>query len=300
MKNHALRRRRSATIASVLSVPAFLVALACVLVQTAAIAEETKAKVLVETYKLDKGMTILLVRMPEKATVTAGWVAHVGSSNEHPGITGISHLFEHMMFKGTHIIGTKNIDRDLEIIAEQEKIQEQIRDIYNKQRERWRRGEIGDPFDPAARPPELIDLEEKFQALVDEQRSIQVKDEFDQVYTKAGGSQMNAFTNQDMTVYFVTVPANKVELWFWMESDRLANPVFREFYSERDVVHEERRLRTESTPTGKFNELFDAMFWESHPYSWPVVGWPSDLKTINKKQADDYFATYYAPNNLTA
>ena len=120
------------------------------------------------------------------------------------------------------------------------------------------------------------------------------------MYTKAGGSQMNAFTNQDMTVYFVTVPANKVELWFWMESDRLANPVFREFYSERDVVHEERRLRTESTPTGKFDELFDAMFWESHPYSWPVVGWPSDLKTISKAEADAYFDTYYAPNNITA
>src|SRR5207247_1423588 len=129
-------------------------------------AEATKARVRVETFKLDNGMTFLLVRRPEKSTVTAGWVAHVGSSNEHPGMTGISHLFEHMMFKGSHIIGTKNINRDLEIIADQEKIQEQIREIYNKQRERFRRGEIGDPFDPAARPPELIELEKKFQALV--------------------------------------------------------------------------------------------------------------------------------------
>jgi predicted Zn-dependent peptidase len=85
-----------------------------------------------------------------------------------------------------------------------------------------------------------------------------------------------------------------------MESDRLLNPVFREFYSERDVVHEERRLRTESTPTGKFDELFDAMFWESHPYSWPVVGWPSDLRSYSLAQAKDYFATYYAPGNVTA
>jgi predicted Zn-dependent peptidase len=127
-----------------------------------------------------------------------------------------------------------------------------------------------------------------------------IKDEFDLIYTKAGASGMNAFTNQDMTVYFITVPSNKLELWFWMESDRLANHVFREFYSERDVVHEERRLRTESTPTGKFDELFEAMFWESHPYSWPVVGWPTDLKVISKAQAEDYFSTYYAPNNLTA
>jgi predicted Zn-dependent peptidase len=96
------------------------------------------------------------------------------------------------------------------------------------------------------------------------------------------------------------VPANKLELWFWMESDRLRNPVFREFYSERDVVHEERRLRTDSTPTGKFNEQYDSMFWQSSPYGWPVVGWPSDLEGITREEALDYFAVNYAPNNLTA
>jgi predicted Zn-dependent peptidase len=103
-----------------------------------------------------------------------------------------------------------------------------------------------------------------------------------------------------VTVYFITVPANKLELWFWMESDRLLHPVFREFYAERDVVHEERRLRTESTPTGEFDELFDAMFWQSHPYTWPVSGWPSDLHSYTLAQANEYFATYYAPGNLTA
>ncbi|HXV77068.1 MAG TPA: pitrilysin family protein, partial [Candidatus Polarisedimenticolaceae bacterium] len=140
---------------------------------------------------------------------------------------------------------------------------------------------------------------QKFQALVEEQREIMVKDEFDEIYTTAGASSMNAGTTEDLTLYFITVPANKLELWFWMESDRLLNPIMREFYSERDVVHEERRLRTESTPTGKFDEQFDAMFWQSHPYSWPVVGWPSDLRTISKEQADEYYATYYAPNNIT-
>ena len=302
MTNRPLHTRRARALLAAWMLGAGALAALGTLGSSAVFAQTSKAKanVPVETFKLDNGMTILMVRQPEKATVTAGWVAHVGSSNEHPGMTGISHLFEHMMFKGTHIIGTKNIKRDMEIIAEQEKIQEQIRRIYDEQRLKWRRGEISDPFDPAARPPELIELEKKFNALVEEQRGLMIKDEFDQVYTKAGSSQMNAFTNQDMTCYFVTIPSNKLELWFWMESDRLANPVFREFYSERDVVHEERRLRTESTPTGKFDELFEAMFWESHPYSWPVVGWPSDLKVISKAEADDYFSTYYAPNNLTA
>jgi predicted Zn-dependent peptidase len=258
------------------------------------------AKVPVQSFELANGMTFLAVQRPELTTVTAGWVAHVGSSNERPGITGISHFFEHMMFKGTKKIGTTNSRRDLEIIDEQETIQTQIRAIYEQQRERFRLGEIEDPYAPDARPPELVTLQTRFDALVAEQRALMVKDEFDKIYTSEGASGMNAFTSQDVTVYFITVPANKLELWFWMESDRLLHPVFREFYSERDVVHEERRLRTESTPTGKFEELFDAMFWQSHPYTWPVVGWPSDLQVLSLAQARTYFDTYYAPNNVTA
>jgi len=250
----------------------------------------------VETLLLDNGMKFLLVPRPELSTISAGWVAHVGSANERPGITGLSHLFEHMLFKGTHTIGTTDIERDLEIIAEPEK---SIRAIYREQRRRYRLGEIDDPFATENRSDELIALEARFRELVEEQRTIMVKDEFDLIYTGAGGTGMNAGTTNDFTIYFITVPANKLELWCWMESDRLVNPVMREFYAERDVVHEERRLRTESTPTGKFNEQFDAMFWESHPYSWPVIGWPSDLRVITKEQADEYFATYYAPNNLT-
>ena len=262
-------------------------------------ASATDAQVSVEEFELDNGMKWLLVERPDLTTVTAGWVARVGSANERPGITGISHLFEHMMFKGTHIVGTADITRDLEIIAEQEDIQSQIREIYGELRQQWRRGDIADPFDPAIRTPELVELEQRFQALVEEQREIMVKDEFDQIYTSAGASGMNAGTSEDFTIYFVTVPSNKLELWFWMESDRLLNPVFREFYSERSVVHEERRLRLESTPTGKFDEQFNAMYWGSHPYGWSPVGLPSDLRVISKQQADDYFDTYYAPNNLT-
>jgi predicted Zn-dependent peptidase len=90
-----------------------------------------------------------------------------------------------------------------------------------------------------------------------------------------------------------------MELWFWMESERLTQPVFREFYSERDVVYEERRMRTESTPTGSQDEVFESLLWRGHPYGWPVVGWPSDISSITRQQAEDYFDLYYAPNNLT-
>ena len=264
------------------------------------VAHAAGAEVPVEEFELSNGMRFLVVERPERTTVSAAWVAHVGSANERPGITGISHFFEHMMFKGTSTVGTKNAERDREIIAEQEELQEQIREIYRKQRERWRLGEIEDPFDAEYRTPEQIELEKRFAALIEEQRELMVKNEFDKIYTESGATGMNAFTNRDVTGYFITVPANKLELWFWMESDRLADPIFREFYSERDVVYEERRLRTESTPTGKFDEQFESMFWQSHPYGWPVVGWPSDIRVYTLEQAQDYYDTYYAANNLTA
>lgn len=259
-----------------------------------------KAEVPVAEFTLANGMKFLVVSRPAQATVMGGWVAHVGSANERPGITGVAHFFEHMMFKGSRIIGTRDEARDQEIMAEQEKLQDRIRAEYARQRERYRKGEIDDPFASGNRTPELEKLETEFQKLVEEQRALMVKDEFDKIYTEAGASGMNATTNSDSTIYFITVPANKVELWFWMESERLLQPVFREFYSERDVVQEERRLRVESTPTGRFEEQLNAMFWTSHPYKWDTIGWMSDLKTLSMADAKDFFSTYYAPGNLTA
>ncbi len=269
-------------------------------VAAAAQTAPTAAAVPVEEFELDNGMRFLLVNRPELTTVAAAWVAHVGSADERPGITGLAHFFEHMMFKGTHTIGTQDIERDLEIIAEQEAVQERIRAELREQRRRWRLGEIDDPYDPDHRTDTLNALRAEFQELVEEQRELMVKDELDKVYTDGGGTSLNAFTSYDFTVYINQLPANRLELWFWLESDRLLNPVFREFYAERDVVHEERRLRTESTPTGRYDEQADAMFWQSHPYSWPVIGWASDLEVLSKAQADEFFATYYAPNNLSA
>ena len=291
--------RRRAAVLGALGVGA----LALAFIQPAGVGAQsapTAAAVPVEEFVLDNGMRFLLVQRPELTTVAAAWVAHVGSANERPGITGLAHFFEHMMFKGTHTIGTKDIERDLEIIAEQEAVQERIRAELRDQRRRWRAGEIDDPYGPAHRTETLDALREEFQELVLEQREIMVKDELDKVYTDGGGTSLNAFTSNDFTVYINQLPANRLELWFWLESDRLLNPVFREFYAERDVVHEERRLRTESTPTGRYDEQADAMFWQSHPYSWPVIGWASDLEVISKAQADEFFATYYAPNNLSA
>lgn len=258
-------------------------------------------KVEVREEILPNGMKLLMVERHDAPTVVCGWVAKVGSVNESPGITGISHLFEHMMFKGTKTIGTKDYEKDREILAKQDAVRAEMEREYSLLREKLRKGEIsGSIYDPENATPRLKELKAELEKLYAEEKENIVKDELDQIYTREGASSLNAFTTEDQTVYFVTVPANKLELWFWLESDRLANPVFREFYSERDVVREERRLRVESTPLGKFEEQFDAMFWQSTPYHHPVIGWPADVESISRKQAEAYFATYYAPNNITA
>ena len=271
--------------------------------------EAAAQQVAVEEFTLPNGMQFLLVpRSDQPNVVSAGWVARVGSVNERPGITGISHFFEHMMFKGTDTIGTRDPEKDARYRVEQKVIRDEInRLVWSEQYERFLRGEIDDPWDPANDTQELRVLRGKLDTLIRAQQgrgeagpeaATIVKDEFDQVYTKAGGSGMNAFTSYDLTCYFITVPSNKLELWAWMEGDRLHDSVFREFYSERDVVHEERRLRTDSTPTGRFQEQFDSMFWASCGYAWPVIGWPSDLNSYTTEQAQDYWNIYYRPGNL--
>ncbi len=250
-------------------------------------------------HHLANGMQILLVERHETPTIMGAIVARVGSANEITGITGISHLFEHMMFKGTRTIGTKDIDRDLAIMARLDSLRALMRAEERIMREGLRRGSVSDMLDPAAKTDRYQELEQAFDALVLEQRELIIKDQLDELYTKAGGSFMNAMTSEDMTVYFVRLPSNKLELYMWLESDRFMNPVFREFYSERDVVREERRLSLESTPTGLIEEDFASMFWKSSSYHWEVLGWSSDLYSITREQAQDYYDTYYAPNNLT-
>ena len=172
-----------------------IAAAAALLLGGRAPAQEVKG----EEHVLPNGMKLLLVQRPDEPSVAAGWVAKVGSVNERVGITGISHLFEHMMFKGTTTIGSKDPKRDLEIIAEQEKLRDEMRAEESKMRAAFRRGEIDDITKPENKTARYKELEAKFDALVKEQRDLLVKNEFDRIYTKNGASGMNAFTSNDMT-----------------------------------------------------------------------------------------------------
>jgi len=252
-------------------------------------------------YTLDNGMKFLLMPRDEQPNViTAGWIANVGSVNEHPGITGVSHLLEHLLFKGTDAVGTSDPKLDKQYRDQLTDIRQKMRAItLDVQYKRLYNGEIDNPWDPANDTDELRELRSEMTKIQDEQSKITIKNEFDSIYTGNGASGMNAGTSNDFTVFYINIPSNKLELWAWMESDRLRNPSFRELDSERFVVIEERRQRLESTATGRLDEQFDSMFWIASPYNWPVLGWMSDLMSYRESDIRNYFETYYQPANLT-
>jgi len=275
------------------------VVLALALAVLAAAVPATAQNIDAKEYWLDNGMQVLMVERHEAPTIMCAIFARVGSANESTGITGISHLFEHMMFKGTETIGTKDPARDREIMAELDAVRAEMRKEERIMREQLRRGQIDDMLDPDAKTDRYRELDAQFDALILEQRELIIKDQLDEIYTKNGGFFLNAFTSDDMTGYFIRLPSNKIELFMWLESDRFGGPVFREFYSERNVVREERRRGVDSTPTGLVEEDFRSMFWKSSSYHWDVIGWSSDLGSITREQANLYYDIYYAPNNLT-
>lgn len=246
---------------------------------------------------LDNGLKLLLVERHEQPVVACCVIYDVGSVNDPRGQSGIAHLFEHMLFKGSSIIGTTDFESEKRLIADEEDLRVKMNNEMDKMRLMKRRGQMTDVLDPAQWTPEYTAMKKQFDELMEQNRKFIKNNELFNLYTTNGGAGLNAGTSEDFTVYFVQLPANKLELFFWLESDRMQNGIMREFYVERDNVREERRLRTESTPTGKLNEAFSALFWQSHPYGVPVLGWSSEVESITSQDVRDFYKIYYAPNN---
>jgi len=247
--------------------------------------------------KLDNGLELLLVERHEQPIVAGCLAFDVGSVNDPRGQSGIAHLFEHMLFKGSTIIGTNDYEAEKKLIEEEEKLREQMNEEMNRMRLMKRHGKISDVLDPSQWTPQYTEMKKKFDELVEKHRPLINNNELFNLYTTNGGAGLNAGTSEDFTIYFVQLPSNKLEMFFWLESDRMYNGIMREFYVERDNVREERRLRTESTPTGKLDEAFEALFWQSHPYGVPVLGWASEVESISAQDVRDFYKIYYAPNN---
>jgi predicted Zn-dependent peptidase len=239
----------------------------------------------VTEFTLKNGMKFLVLERKKAPVASFVTYADVGSAQEVKGITGLAHLLEHMAFKGTDKIGTKDYARERVAL-------EKVEQAYAALREEKRKGAKADP-------EKLKKLEEAFRQAQEEAGKYVASNEFGEAVERAGGRQLNATTAADRTMYFFSLPSNHMELWFWLESERFLNPVFREFYKERDVVMEERRLM-ESQPVGKLLEEFLAAAYKAHPYGEPVIGHMSDLENLTTADAVAFFRKYYIPSNLVA
>jgi predicted Zn-dependent peptidase len=234
--------------------------------------------------KLDNGMTLIVMERPEAPVFSFATVVNAGSAQEVPGITGLAHMFEHMAFKGTNKIGTSDYVKEKAALDKVEKAYA----AYDRERRRA----VG--RDDA----KVADAEKAWQKAIEDANKYVVPNEFSKIVDRAGAVGVNAFTASDETAYFYSFPSNRVELWAYLESERFIHPVFREFYKERDVVMEERRMRTESSPIGRLVEQFLQTAFAAHSYRQPTVGWPSDLKTFSATDAAAFYKKYYVPSNM--
>lgn len=237
----------------------------------------------VTLHTLKTGWTFIIVERPVAPVFAFITRVNVGSAQEGSGVTGLAHMFEHMAFKGTPRLGTTNYE------AEKKALQELEVSYQTYQQERL------------SPNPDKKKLEQLFAAFKKKQKEAAqyvVKNEFGDIIEREGGVALNAFTGADVTGYFYALPSNKVELFAYLESERFLHPVFREFYEERDVVMEERRLRTESRPIGRLLEQFVSTAFIAHPYHHPVIGYASDIQSYTMTDAKQFYKTHYVPSNM--
>lgn len=233
--------------------------------------------------QLDNGLTLLMLEQHDAPTVTALITFRVGGANEESATRGVAHLLEHMLFKGTRTLGTRNYPAEKKLLEQIEKVGNRIDLLKN---------------DPDADAEKLKQLRERLVTLQEKHKQYVVKDEFSRIYAEHGGVGYNAFTSKDQTTYLISLPANKLELWAAIESDRLQNAVLREFYTEREVVREERRRSYETDPGGLLYETLISNAYTLHPYRNPVIGWDSDIANLSLAEARDFFTRYYRAANM--
>ena len=234
--------------------------------------------------KLPNGLTILICERPEAPVFSFFTMVNAGSTQDPMRATGLAHMFEHMAFKGTDTIGTTNYAAEKPLLAKVEGAYA----AYIAERDKG----VGLNED------KLKQLEKVWKDDIATADKYVKSNEFSKIVEQNGGEDVNASTDYDETNYEYSLPANRLELWAYLESDRFLHPVLREFYKERNVVIEERRMRTDSSPTGRLIEQFTSEAFTAHPYHRPTIGWMSDLNTFSAADAQKFFDKYYVPSNM--
>jgi len=262
-----------------------LLFLALISLMTTAFAQDVNSFAKNITVKtLANGLTVMIYERHEAPVFSFFTQVDAGSAQDPTARTGLAHMFEHMAFKGTTTIGTK--DYAAEKVA-LEKV-ETAYSAYIEERDK----RIGRD------DKKVADLEKAWKEAVKNADQYVVNNQFGQIVESQGGEGMNAFTDYDETAYHYSFPANRFELWAYLESERFIHPVMRQFYDERNVVMEERRMRTDSSPTGRLLEQFNTAAFQASQYQRPTIGWMSDLNTFSATDAEAFFHHYYIPSNI--
>ena len=298
-------------------------------------AEPSSFQVPVKEGTLTNGMKVLVVERHEAPTVSCVVKFRVGAVDEKPGQTGIAHILEHMLFKGTDVWGTTDyakekplldrtealyheilaarralpleLQRNTELLADVVRVSHALAVADAAPAERRDEAKV-EALRKEAEPllalgdgvKKVFDLEGEFCRVQEEADAFVVDDEDWAILERNGAWGLNASTAADSTQYFYSLPANRLELWALVESGRMRNPVLRQFYKERDVIMEERLMRTDNNAGGRMWEQLKALAFSSHPYHWPVIGWTSDIAAVSRTQVEEFFRRHYAPNRAVA
>lgn len=248
----------------------------------------------IELHKLENGLQIIMLDQ-ELAPVSALYIKILaGGADETPETAGIAHMLEHMLFKGTERIGTRDYAAEKKYLA---LIQDWSRDL-----DHWRRkleeAQKQDDKEAIREAQEKVNLwRSRMQLAMKEASKFRIPEEDSLLYSSHGQRGYNAYTSRDLTNYQIQLPSNRMEVWAAIESDRLQNSVFREFYTERDVVAEERRMRVENKASSKLMENFLMEIYGDHPYGKPLIGPMKSIEYFNKEDALKFYRRYYSPNN---
>ncbi len=310
-------------------------ALAPALVAAARADEAPAFRVPVQEGTLSNGMKILVVERHEAPTVSCVIKFRAGAVDELTGETGIAHILEHMLFKGTDAWGTTDYATEKPLLDRTEALYHEILgaraalpiDLRRNTEQYEEIVRVSHALAiaeaaPAARRDEkkvdslrkeagpllalggpvkrVFDLEAEFCRVQEEAERFVVDDEDWGILERNGAWGLNASTGSDSTQYFYGLPANRLELWALVESGRMRRPVLRQFYKERDVIMEERRMRLDNDPGGKMWEQLNALAFTAHPYKCPVIGWAADIATVSRTRVEEFFRRHYAPNRAIA
>ncbi len=236
----------------------------------------------VSEFQLANGMKFVILENHQAPVVSFVTYANVGGVDEPDGQTGVAHFLEHLAFKGTETIGTSDYAAESALLQKLNGIFEQIKENQK-----------------VNNSAEVSRLQQEFKQVQQAAQKYVKVNQFGQIVEKSGGEDLNAQTTADATIYHYSFPSNKLELWMALESDRFRDPVFREFFKEKEVILEERRMRTENSPIGQLLEAFLESSFTIHPYKRPVIGYTKDLKVVSPDNVSEFFKRYYTPSNLT-